>query len=159
MLQPGSPAPRVGGVLSTGERVDVGEPAGRPQVLFFFPRVFTPGCTRESCSFRDATSDRGALRDTTVYGISRDAPERLAEFRNANQLPFETVSDPFGEIARAYKALHLGGLLPLVRRVTYVMDSEGVVRGAFADELHPQRHSAWAAEQVRRLSAGPSTPS
>ncbi|MDE2206934.1 MAG: redoxin domain-containing protein [Armatimonadetes bacterium] len=153
MLQPGLPAPRVGGILSTGDGVEIGEPAGKPQVIFFFPRAFTPGCTRESCSFRDASGATGALRAATVYGISRDAPERLADFRNENQLPFETVSDPFGEIARAYRALHFGGLIPLVRRVTYVLDADAVVRGAYADELHPLRHSVWAAEQVRRLTA------
>jgi peroxiredoxin Q/BCP len=76
--------------------------AGKPVVLFFYPRADTPGCTIEACGFRDQfkkIQDTGAV----VLGISRDTPKAQKKFREKYDLPYslladvdETVSNQFG---------------------------------------------------------------
>ena len=76
--------------------------AGKPVVLFFYPKADTPGCTIEACGFRDQfkkIQDTGAV----VLGISRDTPKAQKKFREKYDLPYslladvdETVSNQFG---------------------------------------------------------------
>ena len=53
--------------------------ADGPVVLFFYPAAFTPGCTKESCHFRDMAAEFEAVGARRV-GISDDSPDRQAEF-------------------------------------------------------------------------------
>lgn len=76
--------------------------AGKPVVLFFYPKADTPGCTIEACGFRDQfkkIQDTGAV----VLGISRDTPKAQRKFREKYDLPYplladvdETVCNQFG---------------------------------------------------------------
>ena len=69
-------------------------------ILFFFPKAFTPGCTSESCGFRDQT---GAYvkQGYAVLGVSRDTPERLKAFKEKYGLNYPLLSDPDGKLALA----------------------------------------------------------
>src|SRR5208337_3375015 len=60
--------------------VSLSDYAGKPVVLFFYPRADTPGCTIEACGFRDAFKKIQAAR-AVVLGISRDTPGTQAKFR------------------------------------------------------------------------------
>lgn len=76
--------------------------AGKPVVLFFYPKADTPGCTIEACGFRDQfkkLQSTGAV----VLGISRDTPKAQKKFREKYDLPYplladvdETVCNQFG---------------------------------------------------------------
>jgi thioredoxin-dependent peroxiredoxin len=76
--------------------------AGKPVVLFFYPKADTPGCTIEACGFRDQfrkIQNTGAV----VLGISRDTPKAQKKFREKYDLPYtlladvdETVCNQFG---------------------------------------------------------------
>jgi peroxiredoxin Q/BCP len=66
--------------------------AGKPVVLFFYPRADTPGCTIEACGFRDQfkkIQDTGAV----VLGISRDTPKAQKKFREKYDLPYSLLAD------------------------------------------------------------------
>jgi peroxiredoxin Q/BCP len=66
--------------------------AGKPVVLFFYPRANTPGCTIEACGFRDAfkkLENAGAV----VLGISRDTPKAQANFKAKYNLPYTLLAD------------------------------------------------------------------
>ncbi|ELY44443.1 redoxin domain-containing protein [Natronorubrum sulfidifaciens] len=63
-----------------------------PVVLAFFPGAFTGVCTDEMCTFQDRLAAFNDL-DATVYGVSRDSPFALNEFRNQNGLEFGLLSD------------------------------------------------------------------
>ncbi len=140
MLKVGSRVPRVAGTLQDGTPVDLGVASGRPVVVYFYPKAFTPVCTREACSFRAAYAELSGRYGATIFGVSRGSPETHARFKYSYDLPFDLVSDPDGAIARAFGVLYLGGLLPLTKRATFVIDSEGVVRGSFHHEFSAQRH-------------------
>jgi peroxiredoxin Q/BCP len=66
--------------------------AGKPVVLFFYPKADTPGCTIEACGFRDQfkkIQSRGAV----VLGISRDTPKAQKKFREKYDLPYPLLAD------------------------------------------------------------------
>jgi len=66
--------------------------AGKPVVLFFYPKADTPGCTIEACGFRDQfkkIQDTGAV----VMGISRDTPKAQKKFREKYDLPYSLLAD------------------------------------------------------------------
>jgi peroxiredoxin Q/BCP len=106
-------------------------------VVYFYPKDDTPGCTRESCAFRDqftAFSDAGA----EVLGISSDSESSHKRFAEKHRLPFRLLSDEGARVRRAYRVPTTLGLLP--GRVTYVIDKQGVVRHAFSSQMNPARH-------------------
>jgi len=66
--------------------------AGKPVVLFFYPRADTPECTIEACGFRDQfrkIQNTGAV----VLGISRDTPKAQKKFREKYDLPYSLLAD------------------------------------------------------------------
>jgi len=127
----GMPAPAFEADTSEGTRARLADWAGRPVVLYFYPKDNTPGCTQEACDFRDAHADLAAL-DAVVVGVSRDSVKSHAGFRAKHGLPFVLLSDPQAEIVRAYgcwKEKKLYGKTSLgIERSTFVIDGQGVVR-------------------------------
>ena len=88
-------------------------------VLYFYPRAFTPGCTTESCDFRDRYqyfADSGY----EILGVSPDKPEKLAKFRKEYELPFPLLSDPDHEMAADYGAWGV--------KKNYGKEYEGIIR-------------------------------
>src|SRR4029077_18763531 len=109
MLAQGDRAPDFEGTLGDGKQLRLRDFNGRRHViLYFFPKDFTPGCTREACSFRDRRAEVADL-DAEVVGVSLDTPEKHAAFAAAHQLPYPLVSDRDGRIATAYGVARLGG--------------------------------------------------
>jgi peroxiredoxin Q/BCP len=133
-LEPGHPAPPFSGVDQDGNTVTAGDFAGRKVVLYFYPNAFTPGCTTESCDFRDryqTFSEAGY----EIVGLSPNEPEELARFRAEFDLPFPLVSDPDHSIADAYGAWGIkknyGREYEGLIRSTIVVDADGAVEHAW----------------------------
>ena len=154
MLKIGSPLPQVSGQLSDGSTFDFGAPSSGPLVIFFFPKAFTPTCTKEACGFRDAHEELVGVRGAKVLGVSRDAPETNRRFRTQYQLPYELVSDVSGAVAKAFDAQLFGGLIPYAQRVTYVTDRQGIIRGAFKGMFEAQAHLDEAKSVLKELAEG-----
>jgi peroxiredoxin Q/BCP len=105
-------------------------------VLYFYPRDNTAVCTAEACAFRDSYElfkDAGA----EVIGISSDTVESHQQFAAAHQLPFPLLSDEDGLIRKRYGVPTAFGL---PGRVTYVIDSQGVVRHICFSQFTSQKH-------------------
>lgn len=120
-LGPGDAAPAFE-AASTGGAVKLEGLRGKWVVLMFYPKAFTPGCTKEVCSVRDAY-EKLAARGVVVYGVSLDDLETQKKFKAAHQLPYELISDADKKIARAYGVLAPMGLFA-VRR-TFVIAPDG----------------------------------
>jgi peroxiredoxin Q/BCP len=124
-------------------RIDVGDPApdfelygsgdhtyrladrrGSWLLLAFYPGDFTPVCTRQFCSYRDA-ADRLDDLDVTVWGISPQSVDSHERFRSKYGLTVPLLADSDREVIRAYGVLGPGGL---VRRSIFIVDPEGIVR-------------------------------
>ncbi len=93
-------------------------------VLAFYPGDFTPVCTRQFCSYRDA-ADRLDELDATVWGISPQSLDSHERFRSKYELTVPLLADPERRVIRAYGVLGPGGL---VRRSIFIVDPESVVR-------------------------------
>jgi glutaredoxin-dependent peroxiredoxin len=120
---------------SEKELVRLSDFRGRNVVLLFFPLAFTSTCTREMCSARDEIEIYNEL-DTEVLGISVDALQSLARYKQDLQLNFTLLSDFNKETIQAYDVIYevFGHNMKGVgKRATFVIDSEGIVR--FAEVL------------------------
>ena len=126
-IEIGDPAPEftLPGVQGTDRRdYTLSEFRGRRVVLAFYPGDFTPGCTRQMCSYRDHFDDFSGV-DAVGLGISPqdvDSHERWIEAKN---LPFPLLADPERTVIEAYG---VGAPLLGVRRSVFLVDSEGIVR-------------------------------
>ena len=108
-------------------------------VLSFYPRDFSWGCTRQLCGYRDRFEEF-QRRHAVVIAVSGNRAESQTRFAGRHSFPFLLISDREGRIRRAYGVLRLGGVIPLPRRTTFVIDQEGMIRGIIHHELAVQRH-------------------
>lgn len=140
MLSIGQPAPEFTARNHGGEEIRLSAYRGRKNViLYFYPKDFTPGCTAEACSFRDNYLDL-AKHDVVVFGVSSDDAASHARFVAAYSLPFVLISDDDRSISKRYGARWLWGLVARPKRITYVVDKEGIIRGVFHHELGIHKH-------------------
>ena len=105
-----------------GEHVSSADLAGRKYVMFFYPRAMTPGCTTESCDFRDSYSEFGEA-GYDVIGVSPDPPARNAEFKEKEGLNFDLLSDEDHGLAESLGAWG--------EKKLYGKTSEGLIRSTF----------------------------
>jgi len=149
-LTPGSQAPDFMLSSTEGRTFKLSESMrDRPCILYFYPKDFTPGCTKEACDFRDNFSFFREL-DIDVIGISRDSVQTHQKFKQTHQLPFELLSDERGDVSKKYKAL-----LPFLnvnRRITYLLDHEHkiieVYESMFAASNHIKKMVAAVKEKM-----------
>jgi len=137
MLKEGTAAPEFEGELDDGSTFKLSDHRGKNVVLYFYPKDFTPGCTREACNFRD-DSDIIEGHDAMVVGVSKDTAESHRAFREQHKLPFPLVADPDKRIIKLYEAEGLLGLM--TARVTYVIDKAGTIRKAFRHDMNIGKH-------------------
>ena len=127
----GEPAPEFTLRDDRGASVRLGDFRGKPLVLYFYPKDDTPGCTREACAFRDRRAELLRL-GAAVVGVSPDAVESHARFRDKYGLDFPLLADPDHRVAEAYGAWRrktLYGRTSLgIQRSTFLIDGEGIVR-------------------------------
>ena len=132
----------------TGKTVHLSDFRGKPIVLYFYPKDDTPGCTKESCTFRDQYQD---FQDAgaEVIGVSSDSAESHEKFAAKYRLPFILLSDRGGATRKQYGVPSTLGVLP--GRVTYVIDREGTVRHVFNSQLQATQHVAEALKALRAI--------
>jgi len=118
-----------------------------PVVLFFYPRAMTPGCTAESCHFRDLAGEFSALGAQRI-GISADTVERQQRFTAKNGLDFTLLSDVDRSVARQFGVKRPGPLFN--RRETFVIDTDGKVISVIHSEFATDRHADEALTVLRR---------
>ena len=100
-LQVGTPAPDFEAMTDTGETIKLSNFRGRRVVLYFYPKDDTPGCTTQSCGFRDAYPQIEE-RNAVVLGVSPDSAKSHQKFKTKYNLPFTLVVDENHSIAEAY---------------------------------------------------------
>lgn len=125
-----------------------------PLVLYFYPKAFTPGCTREACHFRDVAGELRAAGGHAV-GISADAVDRQAAFDSRYGLGFPLLSDPDRRLARMFGVKRPGPLFN--KRATFVIDTDRRILAAIQSEMNMNVHADRAIGALRaRAAAAPS---
>lgn len=132
-LTPGDPAPPFTLPDADGNQVSLADFRGRRVILYVYPAAMTPGCTTQACDFRDNLGELTAA-GFVVLGLSPDAPEKLARFREKQALTFPLLSDADRSVMTAYgtygtKKLYGKTLLGVIRS-TFVIDAEGTIEQA-----------------------------
>lgn len=102
--------------------------AGRPAVIYFYPKADTPGCTREAEDFTALGPDFAAA-GATVVGVSRDTPAKLAKFAAKRALTVRLAADEDGAACEAFgvwgeKQLY-GRTYMGVERATFLFGADG----------------------------------
>lgn len=117
-----------------GDQVSSKDLAGKKYVMFFYPRAMTPGCTTESCDFRDGYSEFGDA-GYEVIGVSPDPPSRNLKFKEKEGLNFDLLSDEDHQLAESLGAWGEKKLYGKVSkgliRSTFVIDENGEVEKAY----------------------------
>ncbi len=154
ILNEGVPAPLFSAPMRDGTPVRLADYRGMKNVvLFFYPKDFTPGCTREVCAYRDSHAAFEEL-EAVVFGISYDDARSHRRFSECYDLPFPLLTDVDHSISRKYGVARLNGLFPLVRRVTFVIDKEGIIRKVIHHEMTINRHVEDAIAVLKSLPSG-----
>jgi thioredoxin-dependent peroxiredoxin len=129
-----------------GHQVQLSSLRGQWVVVYFYPKDATPGCTAESCAFRDSHEDfvdAGAV----VIGISGDSVESHKAFAAKHKLPFTLLADTGNTVRKAWAVPKSLGIL--AGRVTYVIDPTGTVRKVFSSQLRATAHIAESLSAIR----------
>lgn len=150
MLTPGKPAPPFEGVLDDGSPFSLEDVLGQTLVLYFYPKDFSGGCTRQACSFRDRFEEITA-RGAVLIGVSGDDEASHSAFREKHGLPFPLLADPDGRIVDLYDARGPFGIGKA--RVTYVIDRKGVIRAAIRHDLLVGKHVPKVLEALDAIEA------
>ena len=136
-----------------GVSVSLSDYAAKPVVLFFYPRADTPGCTLESCGFRDifAKFKRAGI---VVLGISRDTVAKQKKFKDKYELPYDLLADPEMVLIKRYDLLRqktmYGKPVTGVERTTYVIGPDAG-KGQRLLHVFPKVTPAGHAEEVFAL--------
>jgi len=133
-LKEGDPAPEIKLDTDAGESFRLSDLKGKTVVLYFYPKADTPGCTKESCEFRDNVS-RFKRKGVAVIGISPDKVDRQAKFKAKYELTFPLLADVEHKAAGAYGAWQLkknyGREYMGIVRSTFIIDKEGKIAKVF----------------------------
>ena len=149
----GLQAPAFDMATDGGGRVSSAGLAGRPYVLYFYPKADTPGCTTEGQDF-SALADDFAAAGAAVIGASRDPVKKLDRFRAKYDLKVTLASDEPGEATGAFgvwveKSLY-GRVYMGVERATFLIDGAGVVRRVWR-KVRVKGHAAEVLAAVQSL--------
>lgn len=131
VLKEGDKAPDFSLPADDGKTISLGDYKGRKLVLYFYPKDDTPGCTQESCDFRDNLADFNKSR-ITVLGISKDSIAKHVKFKEKHRLNFPLLSDETGTMCEDYgvwteKNMY-GRKFMGIERTTFLIDENGIIR-------------------------------
>ena len=153
----GAPAPdfRLTAVTRQGEaELSLSDYRGKSSVvLYFYPKDDTPGCTTESCSFRDMLSDFEAA-GSAILGISPDDADSHRKFAEKHALPFPLLADPDHAVAEAYgvwkEKNNYGKKYWGIERTTFVIGRDGTLAKIYP-RVKVEDHAAKVLDFVKTL--------
>ncbi|TSE03127.1 MULTISPECIES: peroxiredoxin [Aquimarina] len=150
-LKVGDKVPEFSAVRDNGEDFQSSDIIGKEAVvIYFYPKNFTPGCTKEACDFRDSYADFKSL-GAEVIGVSSDGIKSHTRFKKKYNLPYTFLSDSKGKLKRLFGVKsELLGLLP--GRETYVIDKEGIVQLKF-NSMNASKHLGKAIAKIKEIMA------
>jgi len=134
-ITPGTKAPMFSLAASNGRTVASKALAGKPYVLYFYPKADTSGCTKEAQQFQALLADF-TQKGVEVIGVSRDPVKALDKFAVKYGLEFALASDEAGALTEAYgvwveKSMY-GKKYMGIERSTFLVGADGKIAQAWA---------------------------
>ena len=111
-------------------KITLSDLRGKKTVLYFYPKDSTPGCTTESCDFRDAMADFNDL-GAQIIGFSKCSVTKHNNFKAKQNLNFPLASDEHSDVCERYgtwkeKSMY-GKKFMGIERTTFLIDENGVI--------------------------------
>ncbi len=122
--------------------------AAGPVVLFFYPAAMTPGCTKESCHFRDMKAEFDAVGAQRV-GISADDVAKQKQFSDKHSFDYPLLSDPEGAVATQFGVRRRFTKLSPTKRATFVIGPDRRVLEVIQSEVRMNLHADRALEVLK----------
>ena len=137
MPKDGDTAPLFTGQDQYGKEFKLADIIGKKIVLlYFYPKDFTGGCTKEACGLRDRMSELGT-NNVAVVGVSHDSTESHKKFADQYNLNFTLVADPDGKIIKEYDVKM--PMMGMSKRVSFLIGLDGKIVHV-TDAMNPQAH-------------------
>ena len=141
-LAPGAQAPVITATDQDGRAVSFPNVYARGITLvYFYPKVETPGCTAEACSLRDAYEGLQAS-GLQILGVSKDNSEAQKKFQTNRKLPFTLIADTDGRVAAAFGVATIP-VLGLTMRQSFLVKDGKIAWSSLSAQ------TSGAAEEVR----------
>ncbi len=118
-----------------------------PVVLFFYPAAMTPGCTAESCHFRDLAAEFAAVGAQRI-GISADGVDKQKQFSDHHGFDYPLLSDPDAEVANMFGVHRRFAPLP-TKRTTFVIGVDSRVLAVIKSEVRMSVHADRALDTLQ----------
>ena len=127
--------------------------AGKPVVLFFYPKADTPGCTIEACGFRD-TFTKLQKAGAIVLGISRDTPKAQKKFKEKYDLNYPLLADVDEVVCNQFGVLKeknmYGKKVWGIERTTFVIGPDQTLLKIFP-KVKPEGHAEEVLAAIKEL--------
>jgi peroxiredoxin Q/BCP len=134
-LEEGHKAPDFKVLNQDKEELTLNSFKGKKLILYFYPKDSTPGCTAESCNFRDHYKELNSL-GFEVLGVSADDSTSHQKFIAKNKLPFDLLADTNKEVIHSYGVWgpkkFMGKEYDGIHRTTFVIDENGIIERIFS---------------------------
>ena len=117
-----------------GKKVSLSDFKGKKVLLYFYPKADTPGCTKQSCSVRDASKELKRIK-IVVLGISPDTAEAQRKFDDKFSLGFTLLCDSDHKTARDYGVWG--------KKSMYGKNYEGIIRSSFLIDENGKIIESW----------------
>jgi thioredoxin-dependent peroxiredoxin len=149
----GKPVPDLELPATSEQSLKLSDFKGQNLVLYFYPKDNTPGCTKEGQDFRDFYPEFKRL-NTAIVGISRDSLKSHENFKAAQNLPFDLLSDQAEQACRLFDVIKpkkmFGKDVVGIERSTFLIDKEGVLRQEWR-KVKVEGHAAEVLKAVKAL--------
>ena len=151
-IKEGNKAPDFTALDQNGEKVKLSSFKGKKnEILYFYPKDMTPGCTTQACDFRD---QQKRFKATVILGVSIDSQERHQKFIEKYDLPFKLLADTDKKVVEKYgvwqkKKLYGKNFMGIVR-TTFLIDKSGTVRKIFP-KVKVKNHIEEVLAELERL--------
>lgn len=149
MLKVGSPVPDFSGAASDGTVVSKSSLAGKPFVIFFYPKSFTSTCTVETRHFALLAPKIRAC-GAELVGVSIDSLDTQCQFAAETGADFPILADPDAVITKRFELKR--PLVPLAKRATFVVDEAGVIEAIVVAEFSGKEHADKVLEHLKARS-------
>ncbi len=153
VLNEGDKAPAIHATDDQGQPFDLASLKGKYVVLYFYPKADTPGCTKESCEFRDS-STKFKKKNTVIVGASPDKSAAQTKFKQKFDLPFLLIADTDHKVAEDYgvwaeKSMY-GRNYMGIERTTFLIGPDGKIKKIFR-KVKPEGHAEQVYEALSSL--------
>ena len=139
ILKEGDTAPNFTLTSDAGNLVKLSDFKGKNVVLYFYPKDFTGGCTKEACGIRDNLPQITAL-NTVVLGVSTDGVEAHQGFKAKENLNFILLADTEHKVSDQYSGVRLSEGSYYANRVTFIINKKGIIKKIFP-KVNPTGHA------------------